>query len=271
MHSLAEKYIRKSALPTIFCPGCGHGTVLNAFLRAIDSLDVMDKLAMTSGIGCSSWLPVFIKADVMHTLHGRAIPVATGIKMSRPDLKVVVFTGDGDGIGIGGNHLLHAARRNIDITVIMLDNSIYGMTGGQVAPTTSMSAKTQTSPYGNPENPIQSSEVVMAAGATYVARWTVAQPKALKKAICEAINHKGFSFLHVYSQCPTQAGRYIHGTGDPKVVFNMLKDNSIRMKKAEGLDSRKLKDKIVIGKLLEINDRPEFTESITAVAEKAQN
>ena len=154
MHPIAEKYLRKSALPFIFCPGCGHGTVLNAFLRVVDELDIIDDLSLVGGIGCSSWAPVFVNTDVLHTLHGRALAMATGLKLVNPDRKVVVFTGDGDCMGIGGNHFLHAARRNIDLTVIMLDNGIYGMTGGQMAPTTPSDAKTQTSPYGNPEPPI---------------------------------------------------------------------------------------------------------------------
>ena len=211
MHPLGEKYLRKSALPTLFCPGCGHGTVLNAFLRVIDNLNNFDRLGLVSGIGCSSWVPVFINTDVIHTLHGRALSVATGLKMANPRLTVVAFSGDGDCMGIGGNHLIHAARRNIDITVIMLDNAIYGMTGGQVAPTTPIDARTQTTPYGNPEPPFDVCALVTAAGATHVARYTTAQPRPLVEGIEAALRHKGFSFVQVISQCPTQAGRYIYG------------------------------------------------------------
>ena len=150
MHTLAEKYLRKKALPTIFCPGCGHGTVLNAFLRAVDQMGVFDDLALVSGIGCSGWTPVFIDTDALHTLHGRAIAVATGLKLAAPERKVVVFTGDGDCVSIGGNHFLHGARRNLDMTVIMMNNEIYGMTGGQVAPTTPTGSRTQTSPLATP-------------------------------------------------------------------------------------------------------------------------
>ena len=166
MHPIAEKYIRKSALPTIFCPGCGHGTVLNAFLRTIDNLDIFDRLGLVSGIGCSSWTPVFVNTDVLHTLHGRAIAFATGLKISNPKLEVVVFSGDGDCVGIGGNHLIHGARRNIDMTILMLDNAIYGMTGGQVSPTTPTNAKSQTTPYGNPEPEFDICALVTSAGAS---------------------------------------------------------------------------------------------------------
>ena len=148
MNREAEKYLRKSSLPTIFCPGCGHGTVLNTFLKVVDEMSIIDRLGLIGGIGCSSWIPVFVNTDVIHTLHGRAIPVATGLKLSNPDLHVVVFCGDGDCLAIGGNHFLHACRRNLNITVVLLDNQIYGMTGGQVAPTTPYMGKTQTSPYG---------------------------------------------------------------------------------------------------------------------------
>ena len=186
MQPLAEKYLRKSALPTIFCPGCGHGTVLNAFLRVIDDMGIIDDLSLVGGIGCSSWTPVFINTDVMHTLHGRAIAVATGLKLANPGRHVVAFTGDGDCIGIGGNHFLHGARRNIDMTVIMLDNHIYGMTGGQVAPTTPFQATTQTSPYGNPEPPIDACAVAKSCAAPPMlpagpAPIPVKSPKRLKR------------------------------------------------------------------------------------------
>jgi len=265
MHPIAEKYLRKSSLPFIFCPGCGHGTVLNAFLRAVDELDIMDDLALVGGIGCSSWMPVFVNTDVLHTLHGRAIAVATGLKLASPKRHVVVFTGDGDCIGIGGNHFLHGARRNIDLTVIMLDNGIYGMTGGQVAPTTPLGAKTQTSPYGNPEPPIDAGAVAIACGATYVARWTSAHPTRLKRAIKEAIEHKGFSFIQAISQCPTQAGRYIYGTAKPADLFLHIKENSIRKTKAEKMSSEELKGKILVGTLHEDTGRPELTERIYAL------
>ena len=143
------------------------------------------------GIGCSGWIPVYIDADTLHSLHGRTLPFATGLKMSNPKRKVIVFTGDGDCLGIGGNHFIHTARRNLDITVIMVNNRIYGMTGGQVAPTTPLKAKTKTSFYGNPEDPFDACELAKVAGATYVARWTAAHPLPLSRSIAEAIDPRG--------------------------------------------------------------------------------
>lgn len=262
MQSLAEKYLRKSALPTIFCPGCGHGTILNAFLHAIDDMGIFDDLSLVGGIGCSSWTPVFINTDVMHTLHGRAIAVATGLKLANPGRHVVVFTGDGDCIGIGGNHFLHGARRNIDMTVIMLDNHIYGMTGGQVAPTTPFKATTQTSPHGNPEPPIDACAVAESCGATYVARWTSAQPRGIIKAIKEAIDHKGFSFVQIITQCPTYAGRYIYKTSTAHDLLNRLKSLSIKKSRADKISAEELAGRIVIGKLYQTDERPELCESI---------
>jgi 2-oxoglutarate ferredoxin oxidoreductase subunit beta len=265
MHPLAEKYLRKSALPTIFCPGCGHGTVLNAFLRVIDDLDNIDRLGLVSGIGCSSWTPVFINTDVLHTLHGRALAFATGLKISNSKLDVVVFTGDGDCIGIGGNHLIHAARRNIDITVLMLDNNIYGMTGGQVSPTTPTHARSQTTPFGNPEPQFDACAVVASSGATHVARYTTAKPRVLVKGIRSAIQHKGFSFVHILSQCPTQAGRYIYAMTQATEYLKLIREQSITTASAAKLSREDLKGRIVTGILHESDDSPEFLQSLSHV------
>lgn len=226
MHALGEKYLRKTALPTLFCPGCGNGTILNSMVHVVDRLG-LENFLFVSGIGCSAWIPVFINADVLHTLHGRAIPVATGLKMAQSDKQVVVFSGDGDCLGIGGNHFIHAARRNIDITVVMINNYIYGMTGGQVAPTTPHNVPTKTSPYGNTEEPFDACALAVAAGATFVARHTTAFPSLLQVDIEKAVQHKGFSFIEVVTQCPTQAGRNIFGSGDPKFLFAELKRRAV--------------------------------------------
>lgn len=227
MHPLGEKYLRKLALPSIFCPGCGDGTVLSAMVHVLDEMGGTDKFAFVSGIGCSSWIPVMINADVMHTLHGRAIAVATGLKLAMPEKNIVVFTGDGDCMGIGGNHLIHAARRNMNITVVMINNYIYGMTGGQTSPTTPKASKTKTAPYGNPEEPFDASKLVIGAGGTFVARETSAVPRRIRKTLAAAIAHQGFSFLEVMCQCPTQAGRNIYGNGSPDFIFNELKKRGI--------------------------------------------
>ncbi len=265
MHPIAEKYLRKSALPTIFCPGCGHGTVLNAFLRVVDDLGNFDKLGLVSGIGCSSWTPVFVNTDVMHTLHGRALAFATGLKISNPKLDVIAFSGDGDCVGIGGNHLIHAARRNIDITVLLLDNTIYGMTGGQVSPTTPPDAKSQTTPYGNPEPAMDVCALVIGAGATHVARYTTARPRALIKGIKAAIEHKGFSLLHIISQCPTQAGRYIYGMTQPAEYLQMIREQSISSSATAKRSREELKEKIVTGILHKRDDRPEFVDKLNRI------
>ena len=262
MHPIAEQYIRKSALPTIFCPGCGHGTVLNSFLRAIDQLDIFDTLGLVSGIGCSSWTPVFVDTDVMHTVHGRALAFATGLKISNPKLDVIVFSGDGDCVGIGGNHLIHAARRNVNMTVFMLDNNIYGMTGGQVSPTTPTGAKSQTTPFGNPEPPFDVCSLVTSAGATHVARYTTAQPRMLLQGLKTAITHKGFSFVHIISQCPTQTGRYVYGMTKADEYIRMVKEQSITVKAASKRSKKELEDKIITGVLYETKDKPEFVEAM---------
>jgi 2-oxoglutarate ferredoxin oxidoreductase subunit beta len=191
---------------TAFCPGCGNGMILNAFVRAVDDLgwDVKDMLCV-SGIGCSSWIPSpHFRGDTLHTTHGRALAFAQGAKVFNPALKTVVFTGDGDGAGIGGNHLIHAARRNIAITCVLVNNFNYAMTGGQIAPSTLHDAKTSTSPYGNPEQPFEIAKLVAAAGATYVAKWTTNHVVELTKSMKEAMQNPGFSFIEVMSQCPTQ-------------------------------------------------------------------
>ena len=213
-----EKYIRNQ--PSAFCIGCGDGTILNCFVRALDDLEIpTEKVLCVSGIGCAAWIPSpNFNGDTLHTTHGRALAFATGAKAFNGDLTTVVFTGDGDGAGIGGNHLIHAARRNIDITTILVNNLSYAMTGGQMAPTTHHGERTITSPYGNPESPFDTVKLVTAAGATYVARWTTNHPLELTRSIREAIQHPGFSFIEVLSQCPTQQRR-MFGMRDPVHVL----------------------------------------------------
>jgi 2-oxoglutarate ferredoxin oxidoreductase subunit beta len=226
-----DKYIRSQ--PSAFCPGCGGGIILNSFLRAIDDLGIdQDKILAVSGIGCSAWIPSpNFKGDTLHTTHGRAIAYATGAKAVNPELKTVVFTGDGDGAGIGGNHLIHAARRNIDLTVILVNNMSYAMTGGQIAPTSFHDEKTVTSPYGNPESPFDITQLVKAAGATYVAKWSTYHVVELQNSIKEAINHRGFSFIEILSQCPTQQRRIFNLKGPidslPPRILEMFKESTI--------------------------------------------
>ena len=265
MHPIAEKYLRKSALPLFFCQGCGDGTILSALMRAIDDLGIAEEMAYASGIGCCAWIPVYMNADVIHTMHGRAIPIATALKLTKPERKVMVFAGDGDCMGIGGNHLIHAARRNVDITVVMVNNAIYGMTGGQTAPTTPHHATTKTTPVGNAEFPFDACEVAKAAGATYVARWTTAHPRQITTAFKEAINHKGFAFVEILSQCPTQSGRLIYGSADPVESFNLLKEMAVSRSRAEKMSAEELAGKVVVGRLHQVEGKAELTDEVYAL------
>ncbi|MFC1513563.1 thiamine pyrophosphate-dependent enzyme [candidate division KSB1 bacterium] len=256
------KYLRENLLPTAFCSGCGCGTVLNIFCHAIDELkiDPNDIISVT-GIGCSSWIPSpYFAGDTLHTAHGRAIAFATGVKVMKPDKHVIVIAGDGDLSGIGGNHLIHAARRNINLTVFLVNNYVYGMTGGQVSPTTPIYTETTTTPYGNQEPPFKIAELVSAAGADYVARWTTYHIFRLKKAMQEAIQKKGFSFVEICSQCPTSYGRRI-GKREGIDQLNHFKANSVNLNKAEKLTTEELEDKLVVGKFVD-RERSEFVENL---------
>lgn len=203
-----EKYLRQDRLPHIWCPGCGIGPTANCFLRAINRSNIdPDKIALVSGIGCTGRVAGYIKLDSFHTTHGRAIPFATGLKLANEELNVVVFSGDGDLAAIGGNHLIHAARRNIDMTVICVNNFIYGMTGGQAGPTTPFDARTTTSRYGCFEDPFNLPYLLSASGSPYVARWTTIHLRQLEITIAEAMIKPGFSFIEVISPCPPIFGR----------------------------------------------------------------
>jgi len=203
-----DEYLRTDRLPHIWCPGCGLGTVLGAILRAINRTGLdLDRTVIISGIGCTGRAAGYVKMDSFHVTHGRALPFATGLKLANPDLKIIVFSGDGDLAAIGGNHLIHAARRNADMTVICVNNFIYGMTGGQLGPTTPEMGRTTTSRSGNIEKPFNIPRLVGAAGAQYVARWTTAHVWQMERAFIEAIDRKGFSFIEVISPCPTYFGR----------------------------------------------------------------
>lgn len=231
-----DRYLRH--LPTSNCAGCGNGTILNCFARAVDELELnIDKVLCVSGIGCSAWIPSpYFNSDTLHVTHGRALAFATGAKVFNNELTVVVFTGDGDGAGIGGNHLIHAARRNINVTTILVNNFNYAMTGGQLAPTTFFGIRTVTSPYGNPENPFDLCKLVKAAGATYVARWSTYHIRELRKSIKDAISNNGFSFIEVLSQCPTRQRRMFNLRGSvqheiPAKILEVFKESTYIRKK----------------------------------------
>jgi 2-oxoglutarate ferredoxin oxidoreductase subunit beta len=257
-----ERYLRTDRIPHIWCPGCGIGTTVNCFTRAIDECGLdLDNLAIVSGIGCTGRVAGYTKLDSFHTTHGRAIPFATGLKLSNPKLKVVVYSGDGDLTAIGGNHFIHAARRNVDMTVICVNNLTYGMTGGQVTPTTPEDAIASTTPYGNFEQPFNLPYLAESCGAVYVARWTVYHVTQLKKAMREALSKKGFSFVEVISPCPTLYGRR-NRRGDG---LDELKDYKKRSKIQNGANTKEcdlsIDGPIVVGKFVD-RERETFQEAM---------
>jgi 2-oxoglutarate ferredoxin oxidoreductase subunit beta len=264
----AIDYIRREILPTVFCSACGCGMILNAYVRALDEIEIdRTKVVSVSGIGCSSWIPSpYTRSDTLHTTHGRPIAFATGVKIMKPELTVVVIAGDGDIAGIGGNHLIHAARRNIDLSVFLVNNMIYGMTGGQVAPTTPEGIVTSTTPYGNLEPPFKIAELVVAAGATYVARWTTLDIRYLTDSMKEALTKKGFAFIEIISQCPEYYGRRV-GMRKGLEFLNKFREQTIHIDKAESMSKAQLKDKIVVG-VLNDSEYPEFCERLNELNAK---
>jgi len=217
-------YIRERFFPHIWCPGCGHGIVLNGLIRAVDNLKLLrNDIVMVSGIGCSSRIAGYLDFHTLHTLHGRALAFATGVKLSRPELKVIVPMGDGDALAIGGNHFIHAARRNIDITAIVMNNRIYGMTGGQYSPLSGYGTLASTAPYTNVDQSFDATALAASAGATFVARTTTYHVRQMISAIQEAIVHKGFSVIEIMSQCPTYFGRR-NGQGDAVDMLKYMKE-----------------------------------------------
>ncbi len=255
------KYLRPNALPHFFCPGCGAAQVLNFFLRAADEVQLdFDKLVGIGGVGCAARIPVYMHAECLHGVHGRTIPWATGIKLHNPELKVVIFAGDGDASAIGGGHLIHACRRNLDVVMVVVNNLTFGMTGGQMAPTTPRHVKSATTPYGNVEDPFDICKLAETAGATYVARWTTAKPKNAKNAIKEALDHKGFALVEILTQCPTHFGRRALSTGSAIDSLQWLKDNSVSQRKAAGMTPEDLGSKFVLGTFVH-KERPVFQGS----------
>ena len=251
MARVLEKYLRPEIKATPFCPGCGHGILMGSILRAIDGAGLdMERLLFVSGIGCAAWIPSpHFQADTLHTLHGRAIAFATGAKLFNPDLMVFVISGDGDLSSIGGNHLIHAARRNIDLKVICANNMIYGMTGGQVASTTPQQSLTATTPQGNPHRPFDLCRLVAAAGASYVARFSVTQPVLLIDAIRRAASNQGFSFIEVISPCPTQFGRR-NQYDQPQEMIAYLLEHCVLLKDAESMGEEERQDMILTGEFV---------------------
>lgn len=245
-------YLRPGVKSTPFCPGCGHGILMNQVLRAIDDLQIdMDEMLFVSGIGCAAWIPSpHFNADTLHTLHGRAVAFATGAKMFNPKLKVMVISGDGDLTSIGGNHLIQAARRNLDVTVLCANNMIYGMTGGQAASTSPLGALTATTMKGNMYRPFDLCKLMLGAGAPYVGRYSVTQPLSLVRAIKKCLTTEGFSFIEVLSPCPTQFGRR-NEYDAPVDMLKTLMESCVSIEEAEQFLPEQLTDKIITGDFID--------------------
>ncbi|MEM2211516.1 MAG: 2-oxoacid:acceptor oxidoreductase subunit alpha [Nitrososphaerales archaeon] len=255
-----DKYLRSDRLPHIFCQGCGIGIVINCYVKVLEEAGLnRDKVVVVSGIGCTGRIPGYLKLDSYHTLHGRAIPFATGLKLANPELKVTVFGGDGDLFAIGANHFIHAARRNVDLNVICVNNFNYGMTGGQSGPTTPFSAKTTTTPYGNIENPFNLPYLAAASGAVYVARWTTYHVRQLRRSMIECFLKKGFTFIEVISPCPTGYGRP-NKIGDSLAQMEYFRENARIKYGANPIEGNiELGKPFIVGKFLD-TERPSFIE-----------
>lgn len=267
--NVIDKYIRKEMFPHIWCPGCGNGIVLGALIRAIDALNWdRDKIVMVSGIGCSSRITGYVDFCTMNTTHGRALPFATGIKMANPDLKVIVVMGDGDCSAIGGNHFIHACRRNIDITAIVINNMIYGMTGGQYSPLTPTGHFGSTAPYGNIDQTFDLSKLATAAGASYVARSTVFNARQSIPLMKKALLKKGFSVLEMISTCPVSYGK-VNKKKSPVELLKWVKSIAVSKTGWEKLSEEDREEKIVIGEFTDTN-KMEYTEKYKMVMKKAQ-
>jgi 2-oxoglutarate ferredoxin oxidoreductase subunit beta len=271
-HSETLQKLRKDKkFPTIWCSGCGIGIVMGALIRAIDHLGLNnDEVALVSGIGCTARMPVYMDFNTLHTTHGRALAFATGLKIARPDMKVIAIMGDGDALAIGGNHFIHAARRNIGITAIIVNNAIYGMTGGQYSPTTPINGRATTAPYGNIEPPFPVCELAIAAGANYVARSTVYHALELDKFISAAIAKDGFSVVEAVSYCHTTYGR-LNKLGSAADMLRALKDNSLSQAAFGKLspEERAGNTKIVRGNFINV-DRPQYTTSYANLIARVQ-
>ncbi len=268
---LIHRYLRSSKrFPHVWCPGCGIGILLGALVRAIDGNGYgKDDIVLISGIGCSGRLPVYLDFNTLHTTHGRALTFATGIKLAKTKLKVIAIMGDGDASSIGGNHLIHSARRNIDITAIIINNQIYGMTGGQSSPTTPFGLHTASSPFGHLEHPFDIAKLVEAAGAPFVARSTVYHAHILERLIGTAIAKSGFSVIEVMSPCVTHFGKW-SGIGSAVQMMQWQKDNTVSIEKARNMTPAELQGKVVTGVLIDAH-KPTFHEEHARISREMRD
>lgn len=275
MENLINKYFRPGRLPHIWCPGCGNGVITGAIVKAIDKQGLeKDDVAVISGIGCSSRSSGYLDFNTANTLHGRALPIATGVKMANPALNVIVCSGDGDCTAIGGNHLIHAARRNIDLTLVVFNNSIYGMTGGQYSPMTPIHSKATTAPYYTVEPSFNLLDLAKAAGATYVASATTYHVPVLVDVIAKGIAHKGFSIIEAVSACPISFGRQ-NKMGGPAQMMAWQRDHGVMKAVWDRMDEEKKAEAIAAGKfpigvLYENNDVMEYTKAYDQIIQRAQ-
>ncbi len=263
-----EKFLRRDRIPHIWCEGCGNGIILNCFARALDELDMdLDKVAVVSGIGCIGRISGYTNTDSFHTTHGRPIAFATGVKLANPELTVAVISGDGDLFAIGGNHFIHAARRNLDIKVICANNFIYGMTGGQGGPTTPMETWTTTTPYGNIEQAFNLVHLAAACGAVYVARWTTLQTRWLTESIKKALQKEGFSFVEIISECPEIFGRY-NKMDTALKMMKWFKEASVVEHFSDPAKAGITPDRITIGEFVDI-EKPSYGRLLREMRTKA--
>jgi 2-oxoglutarate ferredoxin oxidoreductase subunit beta len=267
---LIHKYLRHDKkFPHVWCPGCGNGILLGSLIRAIDRTGLeKDEIVVVSGIGCSGRISVYVDFNTLHTTHGRALTFATGIKLGNPNLNVIVIMGDGDATAIGGNHFIHAARRNLNLTAIVVNNNIYGMTGGQYSPTTPYGALATTALYGNVEHAFSIAELAVMAGAGLVARGTVYNASLLDELIEKAILKRGFAVVEAISHCHTQFGRR-NRMGDAVDMLKWQKDSAVRVEKAKTMSEEDLKGKFTIG-ILADRDLPVYTQEYRKVRDAAK-
>ena len=265
-----KEYLRHDKkFPHVWCPGCGNGIVMGALLRAVHSIGLeKDEVVLASGIGCSGRMPTYIDFNTIHTTHGRALTFSTGIKLAKPELTVLTVMGDGDATAIGGNHFIHAARRNLDMTAIIINNSTYGMTGGQYSPTTPYGSQSTTSVYGHVEHAFSIAELAVAAGASFVARSTVYHATHLEKMIRQAIEKKGFSVMEVISNCHVQHGRR-NKLGGAVEMIKGFKEQAITVEKAAKMSAEELEGRITIGVLADV-EKPISTEQYQRVIGEAR-
>ena len=267
---LIHKYLRhEKKFPHVWCPGCGNGIVLGALIRAIDRTGLTkDEIVLVSGIGCSGRLSVYVDFNTLHTTHGRALTFATGVKLANPRLQVIVVMGDGDATAIGGNHFIHAARRNLNLTAIIINNNIYGMTGGQYSPTTPYGAWAATAPYGHIEHAFSISEMAVTAGAAWVGRGTVYHATLLDELMEQAIRKRGFAVVEAISHCHTQFGLK-NKLGGPVEMMRRQQELAVRVEKAQTMTPEELAGKITIGVLAD-RDLPIYTEEYRRIRETAR-